>query len=710
MGKLLKFLAWLVGFLVLFTLAAIVLLPMFVDPNQHKERIITEVKKATGRDLTISGDIGLSVFPWLALELNGLSLSNAPGFDGSKFAAVEHAQVRVNLIPLITKQTLEVDTVHIQGLDLNLAKSKQGVTNWEDITARGEAAQHERHKESDAGGEGMPVGLAGFAIGGVAIKDARVVWQDMGTGERYELRELNLETGALSPGKPVDVSLALGLDSQKPAMQARLGLKSTMLADDAGKTLNLNDLQINLKVTGEGLPKQGVEARLESSIYLNHEHGLLKIKDLSISSGQLVVKGEVSGKDVLNKPVVEGNLDLQPLNLRQWMKAFGLSVPTTADPEVLKKAGMSTDFKYTSGAVSLDKLKLSLDETKVNGSLELVNFDDPLTKFNLDLDQINLDRYLPPSAEVPEGAAQAAQQEEPLFPVETLRQFNLDGVLRIKSLTLKKVKAEAIQVKLVAKRGDLKIEQQVGRFYDGLIKGEMALDVRSNTPKLKINQSVSRVLAGPLLQDLADTDKLEGTGDFTANLTSSGNTLGQLKRGLNGTMQFSFLDGAVKGVNLARMLREAKAKFSAETVPITNEPEQTDFSELGGSAVIQNGILNNRDLLAKSPFLRVEGAGKVNLVTESLDYTVRSVLVSTPKGQGGEGMEELVGVPIPVRLKGAWSDPQWNVDLAKVLEERQKAKLKEKVDEKIQEKLPELQEKLPESLKEKLPGALKGLF
>lgn len=706
MGKLLKFLAWLVVFLVLFTLAAIVLLPMFVDPNQHKERIVAEVKKATGRDLTISGDIGLSVFPWLALELNGLSLSNAPGFEASRFAAVEHAQVRVNLIPLITKQTLEVDTVHIQGLDLNLAKSKQGVTNWEDITARGEAAP----KESDAGGEGMPVGLAGFAIGGVAIKDAHVVWQDLGTGERYELQELNLETGTLSPGKPVDVSLALGLDSQKPAMQARLDLKSTMLAGDSSKTLDLNNLQLNLKVTGEGLPKQGIEALLKSSIHLNHEHGLLKVRDLSISSGDLVIKGEVNGQDVLNKPVIEGDLELLPLNLRQWMQAFGLNVPTTADPEVLKKAGMTTALKYTAGAVSLDNLKLSLDETKVNGSLELVNFDDPLTKFNLDVDQINLDRYLPPAVEAAESAAPGSQKEEPLFPVETLRQLNLDGSLRVKSLTLKKIKAEAIQLKVVARRGDLKIEQQVGRFYDGLIKGDMALDVRGKTPKLTANQSVSRILAGPLLKDLADSDKLEGTGDLTANLTSSGMTMSQLKRGLNGSMKFSFLDGAVKGVNLAKMLREAKAKLSAETVPITNEPEQTDFSELGGTAVIQNGILNNRDLLAKSPFLRVEGAGKVNLVTESLDYTVRPVLVSTPKGQGGEGMEELVGVPIPVRLKGAWSDPQWSVDLAKVLEERQKAKLKEKVDKKIQEKLPELQEKLPESLKEKLPGALKGLF
>ena len=112
----LKVLGWLIGMLVVLIVAAIILVPMFVDLNDHKERIILEVKKATGRDLTIGGDLGLSVFPHFALELNGLSLSNAPGFAGGDFAAVQHAQVRVNMVPLLFHQVLEVDTVQVDGV------------------------------------------------------------------------------------------------------------------------------------------------------------------------------------------------------------------------------------------------------------------------------------------------------------------------------------------------------------------------------------------------------------------------------------------------------------------------------------------------------------------------------------------------------------------------------------------------------------------
>ena len=107
MGKLLKFLGWVLGILVVLVLALVVLVPLFVDPNEHKETIVSEVKKATGRDLTITGDIGLSVIPWLGFDLNGLSLSNAPGFGEEQFASVKRAKVRINLLPLIFEQRAE---------------------------------------------------------------------------------------------------------------------------------------------------------------------------------------------------------------------------------------------------------------------------------------------------------------------------------------------------------------------------------------------------------------------------------------------------------------------------------------------------------------------------------------------------------------------------------------------------------------------------
>ncbi|MEJ2456337.1 MAG: AsmA family protein [Candidatus Thiodiazotropha sp.] len=708
MGKLLKVLGWLFGMLVVLIIAAIILVPMFVDLNDHKERIIHEVKKATGRDLTITGELGLSVFPRFALELNGLSLSNAAGFEAAQFAAVKHAQVEVNMIPLLFSQRLEADTLEIDGLTLNLAKSKQGATNWDDMLG---AQKGDKGVQTPAsGGDGAEAGLMAFTIGGVTIKDARVVWDDQSTGERYEVANLNLETGEIVPGRSVDISFNTELDSRKPQLKGKLGLTGRLMVDEEHGLILLDDLSLESEVSGEGLPEQGVKGELQANLRYDQANDALDVKDLNLSSGELVVKGWFDGLSLTTDPQLNGQLRVEKFSPREWLKTFDLPVPETADPKVLDALELSADFKAGTDQVEFSKLLLKLDQTVVKGDFELISLAQPAYIFDLNVDSINLDRYLPPPSTGSSGAGGGAKNaggNEELIPVEPLRKLRLDGRLLVDSLIVNQLHAEAVMLKVRSRDGKLTVDQEIGRFYDGLTKGSVNLDVTGKTPKMTINQSLSRILAGPLLMDLMGKDTLLGSGSLNLNLASQGGSVNQIKRTLSGDLDFDFRDGAVKGFNLAKMIRETRAKLSGEAVAITNEPEQTDFSELSGKATIVNGLVNNQQLLAKSPYLRVNGSGKANLVQEDLDYTIRPVIVSTPKGQGGQGLEELVGVPIPVRIHGSWSDPQFSIQLAKILEEQQKAKLKEKLDSKVEEKL---QEKVPEDLENKLKDKFKKLF
>ncbi len=709
MGKLLKVLGWLVGMLVVLIIAAIILVPMFVDLNDHKERIIHEVKKATGRDLTIAGELGLSVFPRFALELNGLSLSNAEGFKAEQFAAVKHAQVEVNMIPLLFSQRLEADTLEIDGLTLNLAKSKQGVTNWDDMLG---AQKGDKGAQAPAsGGDGSEAGLMAFAIGGVTIKDARVVWDDQSTGERYEVANLNLETGEIIPGRSVDISFNTELDSRKPQLKGKLGLTGRLMLDEQHGLIMLDDLSLESDVSGEGLPEQGVKGELQANLRYDQANDALDVKDLNLTSGELVVKGGLEGLALTTDPKLNGQLRVEKFSPRVWLKTFDLPVPETGDPKVLDALEITADFKAGTDHVEFSNLLLKLDQTTVKGDFELISLAQPAYIFDLNVDQINLDRYLPPASKggsgTGGGAKGAGGGNEELIPVEPLRKLRLDGKLLVDSLTVNQLHAQAVLLKIRSRDGKLTVDQEIGRFYDGLTRGSVNLDVTGKTPKMTINQSLSRILAGPLLMDLMGKDTLLGSGNLNLNLASQGGTVNQIKRTLSGDLNFDFRDGAVKGFNLAKMIRETRAKLSGEAVAISNEPEQTDFSELSGKATIVNGLVNNQQLLAKSPYLRVNGTGKANLVQEDLDYTIRPVIVSTPKGQGGQGLEELVGVPIPVRIHGSWSDPQFSIQLAKILEEQQKAKLKEKLDSKVEEKL---QEKVPEDLENKLKDKFKKLF
>ena len=106
--------------IILIIVAGLVALPFVVDPNDYKDEISTQVEKVTGRNLTLQGDIELSVFPWIALELGPLSLSNAEGFKADSFAKVEQAEIRIKLMPLLKKQ-LEIMRVFSIILAMNVS-------------------------------------------------------------------------------------------------------------------------------------------------------------------------------------------------------------------------------------------------------------------------------------------------------------------------------------------------------------------------------------------------------------------------------------------------------------------------------------------------------------------------------------------------------------------------------------------------------------
>ncbi|MEJ2405534.1 MAG: AsmA family protein [Candidatus Thiodiazotropha sp.] len=715
MGKTLKVLAWLVGMLVVVIVAAIILVPMFVDPNDHKARIIAEVKKATGRDLGITGDIGLSVFPRLALELNGLTLSNAPGFKQTDFATIQHAQVGVNLWPLLFKQILEVDSVQIEGVRLYLAKAKDGTTNWDDLSGKSRTGKKPDGPKVEAPKD-AEMGVFAFTIGGLNVDDANLVWDDQSTGNHYEIRNIQLETGEVAPKQPVDLNFGLSFSSAQPSLSSTLSLTTRLTVDPDAESLTLEKLLLQVSAQGEGLPEKGVDGELLADVRLNLKENSLDIQNMEVKSGELSLTGNMEAVDIQTRPSYKGNLHLAEFNPRDWMQQFGIAVPETADEGVLQSLHVGASFTGNDAQVKLDDLLVKFDQSTLKGGLEVIDFASPSYLFNLDLDQIDLDRYLPPpqegTAAVPRKPARGgAAKEAPLLPVETLRKLRFDGTVRVGSLTINRLHAKAILLKLRGRDGKLNLDHEIGRFYDGLLKGDVQVDVKGEAPKLKINETASRILSGPLLMDLTGKDTLLGSGNLDMNLTTAGNTVTQFKRHLNGNVKFDFHDGAVKGFNLAKMIRDTKARLNGENVVTLDEPEQTDFSELNGTAVIENGVVNNQSLLAKSPYIRVEGSGKAYLLEERLKYEIRPVIVNTSAGQGGESLEDLKGIPIPVKIKGNWNDPEISIQLAKILEDQQKARLKQKYEEKVDETVnKQLEEKLPEDLQDQLKDKLKKLF
>jgi AsmA protein len=266
--------------------------------------------------------------------------------------------------------------------------------------------------------------------------------------------------------------------------------------------------------------------------------------------------------------------------------------------------------------------------------------------------------------------------------------------LRIASLKVKNLRASDVLISLAAHAGDIRLNPLRAVLYQGKYEGSTRLDVRGNIPLLTLNDSLSNIQAGPLLKDLSGKDRVTGLATLSAKLTAQGTTPDALKRSLSGQAAFSFTDGAVKGINIARMLREAQATLKGGSTPQATTPDQTEFSELRGTVTLVNGIAHNNDLSAKSPLLRVGGEGMADLVKEYMDYRVSVTVVGTLQGQGGRELTDLKGVTIPIQVKGPFANLSYRPDLGAALSGRAKAKVHEKLDEQKQKLGDQLQDKL----------------
>jgi AsmA protein len=328
--------------------AAVIIVPMVFDPNDYKDDIESLVEKETGRSWDLSGDIGLSIFPWLGFDLGPLTLGNAPGFAPDAFLKAERTRVHVALLPLLRKE-VQMDTVTMTGLVVNLARDPAGKANWDDLLAKTGGAKES--KEASAG-------LAAFALGGVDLRDAEVTWDDRQKKERYAIRGLQLKTDAIEPGEPVDLELRFSLVATEPAVTGDVELTGTVMPDLEARRYRLSPFEGAANLKGEGVPGGDVEIALEAGLDLALAADTAKLDGLEIRALGVEAQGDVAATGISSAlPALEGKLLVQAPKLSATLESLGQGQAAAGT-----LAGLSLDmrFKGTTKALSLDPLALKV--------------------------------------------------------------------------------------------------------------------------------------------------------------------------------------------------------------------------------------------------------------------------------------------------------------------------------------------------------------
>ena len=646
MKKLIKIFAVVVVVVVVIVGGLFAFVAMTFEPNDYKQEIVDAVKEQTGRDLKIDGDITLTFYPWLGVTTGAVELSNAAGFSPDVFASTERIAVRVKLMPLLSK-SLEMDTVEVHGLVLNLAKDENGNTNWDDLTHEAQPTE---------AGEGP--GISAFAIGGLDIRDANISWNDAQIGQLLSMSNLNAKTGSLTSGKPVDLSVEFDLAGEPGNLGGHFALSGELNMDPDNGQFDAKGLKFEANLTDElFLPGGKASFAFVADVSANMSKKTASVTNLTVSLLGLEASGNVTVSDYESNPQLSGDLSVKQFDPKSMLKQIvGVEIET-GDPKAITAVAVDMTFSGSMQELALKPLKVVLDDSTLQSDLTLGS----AIRFDLTLDEIDVDRYLPPATEGESAAADAGGGGADI-PVDTLRGLDVDGQIKVGKLKIKNLSASNISVTLKAKDGVVNVSPITASLYDGTYSGNIGINAAGSQPKLTVDEKLSGIQAGPLLKDLQGEERLTGTGNIEAKMTAVGANADAMKKTLNGTAAFVFADGALNGINIAETIRNAKAKILGGSQSSSDSPEKTDFSELSGSFVVKNGFVTNEDLSAKSPLLRIDGKGNADLSKESIDYRATATVVATTEGQGGDDLSDLVGIPIPIKIGGTFSEPSYGLD------------------------------------------------
>lgn len=598
-----------IGAIVGLAIVALLALPLFVSADTLKAQLIAQVKKTTGRNLEITGDTSLSVFPNIAVSAEGVTLYNPDGFTSPYLVKMKKLSTGAALRPLLAGN-LQVTGITLDGAEVYLEETAGGRKNWEFTAEKIEDAAEKETKKPEAQDASF---LKSFALGDIDVTDSKLHYQK--GNEKPKVIE------------DIDITLS-GADANAP------------LKLDGSAAYNQKTIQANVVIE-------------ELKAFLADKDSPLKVA-IAVPGATVDFDGKARMGETLN---AIGKLDADVSSLPSVMEWATGKEPSGSLPKVVLIDGTlsAKDNKY-----SIADASFKVNDTAAKGKLSVdSNGSVPNIVGALAFGELNLDEWKSADGK---GAGSGSDKAEG-WSNERIDLSGLKGANASLALTFDAIKSERLvlgptNADVNLSGGALKIAIDKTSLYGGSANGV----IRLSEAGVGADIAASGVKVEPLMEALSGKSRVEGTTALKLNLQGSGNSERAIVNSLNGNGNITIADGAVKGVNLGKFWREAKKGFLFDS-----STEKTDFSELSGSFTVANGVASNNDLSLKSPALRVSGKGTANLPARSLNYTLTPTVVATTKGQGGQ--DDLAGVTVPLLIAGNWSNPSITPDFAHMLKD-----------------------------------------
>lgn len=573
------------------------------DPNSYKPQI-EQAAREQGVELDIAGDLGLDVFPSLAIVVGETRFESEQ--HGIRPSRIGQADLALSLMALLRKE-VAIKALTLDGVDLNLTQLEQA-----GAVAAVPASNGQTFTSGDTS---LAIAIDQFTLNNSTL----TVIQGQ---TRHQFSNINITTSGVNlTGQPFSVSGELDYSGDLSGNTLSLKLDSNASFNQSTGLVELLDNKLHL----QGLTPEPLRIQLAGQANLNDQSARLQTLDIAL--GKINLTGQMAISDYLGEQRITGTLSLKADDARSSLEALAGTPLQTASAKAFSQLALTSDVAGSASNLQLNNLKLQLDDTHVAGNMTFATGSPRSLTLNLEGDHINVDNYLPPaddtagSGTATETTAAAALFAPVAAPLALLDGGNGNISFGMQRIDYQGVRLDNTRLVLAATGQRIAITSFTTDTFDGQVKASGNLNLSESTPTLSLNKSISGVDLKQVTAQLAEDANIEGLLTLQFSGTTSGNNQDALMTNLTGTGTLTIADPVITTINLEQQYCELAAMV--EQVPVReNWPAGSMLNTLESQFHFDNGNLVLDNYTSGLGNLGVRGNGSIDLIEQAFNIRV----------------------------------------------------------------------------------------
>jgi len=612
-----------VNIIIAFFLALFIVLYALVsryDFNTLKPRISQKVQEATGRELTLRGDIKLKIGLTPSLTIEGVSFQNAPWGSQPEMVTAKRFDVKVAILPLI-RGNIEIKRFILIEPHILIETNSSGKSNLTFETPKAQVEEKPKETQPKKG----EIKLPALTLNQVKIEKGSFTYKNGQSKKTYAIKIDSLSLEEKNASSPMTINIKGAYGKEVFELAGTLGPLSALLTAD-------QHWPVDLKA------KTG---------WLN-----------------LDVKGSI--QNVKTQPKLDLKVQIQGNDLAKIAKAANTTTPIKGPFEITTRLQNPQPKVY-----QLESLNVKIAESDLRGSAtaNLIN-KRPVLTGNLSSKNLDLRVFFPQSSpsqgkdETPKVKKEKRAKvfsPDPL-PLEGLNKVDAALNLRFDKVLLPRIALNNLVLDATLKNGSLVMKPVKARIGGGSLNGRLELQTHGKSMTCTTALEVNQLNLGQMLKDLKATETLEGTLDGKLNLKSSGSSVAALMGDLDGVMIAMMSKGRIQNKYLDLLGGDLSSSLFRVVNPGGKKEQYTDINCVVNRFDFHKGLGDCTVLACDTKRMSLTGEGTIDLKTEKLNIALNPAPkegIDSGTGKVGFSLSELAK---PFTLSGTLAHPALKVD------------------------------------------------